>query len=121
MEIKLSDEQLRTLVTEALFEKLDPESVKKMVTDALGLLMVPEKDNYGGIRRPGRLQSAVEDALLKVARDVCTNEMANAEVKEKLASMVKEAITRVTDTERDKTVEHMASQLSKAMWELRER
>ena len=111
MDLKLSDEQLKALVTEALFIKLDPEVIKQMVTDALGLLMVPAKNDYGRpIGTTGRLQSAVEDVLLKVARGVCETELAKTEIKDRIATLVNEAIERVTVHERDKTVDAMARQ-----------
>jgi hypothetical protein len=121
MDLKLSDEQLYSMVAEALFSKLDQETVQKMVTEALAALMTPKKDDYGRLKSPGRLQEAVEDALLRVARKVCEEEFAKTEVQEKVSAMVKEAINKTMVTERDRAVNAMASSFRSALYSLDEK
>jgi hypothetical protein len=119
MDLKLSDEQLRAIVADALFNQIDQTQIQKMVTGALVALMQPQKNDYGREVSPGRLQSAVEEALLKVAREVVGQEMAKGEVQAQISSLVTEAIERVMVKERERTVEHMASSFRSALWSLR--
>lgn len=115
MEFKLSDEQLRDLVVDALFTKIDPETVKAMITDALKTLMKPQEGTaYNRTPSPSRLQEAMQGALLKIATEAAKAHFDKDEIKDQVTAMIHEATHRVIVVDREKTVESMADAFTKA-------
>ncbi|SRR5260221_7746311 len=123
MEMKLSDEQMHALVAEALFERIDPEQRKQLITGAIARLLEPEKDSYihTGRKGPGQLQQAVDTALASMARDVIRQSFEQGETREKVEGLVREAIERVLTVGRDKTLDAMSEALQRALWSFQER
>lgn len=119
MDLTLSDDQLRAIVVEALFSKLDQSAVKEMVTKALASLMQPQKDNYGRQTSPGQLQQAVETALVKLAQKVCEEEFAKEETRAKVSTLVQEAVEKTLVLERDSTVAAMTNAFRDSLFALR--
>lgn len=117
MEIKMTDEQLRSLLVESLFEKISPEERKNMLTAALTALMEPQPsdDRYSTRKRPSRLQNATEDALMKVAVEVIAAEMVKDDVREQIRALTVQAIHKVFVTDQEATIRRMALALSDAI------
>lgn len=113
MQLSLTDQQLKDIVVEALFEKIDPDERKRMITTALQALMAPTDGNYGR-KLPSRLQSAMEGALLKVAQGILDEEVSRPETQELVRSMAREAFEKVA-TDRPQIVQRMAAALSAAL------
>ena len=113
MEIKLTDDQLRSMVTELLFEKISEADRKEMISGALRELMKPTEERYG-VRGPSRLNGAVQDALFRVACTVCGEEFAKEETRALIRGIVQEALAKTLE-DRERLVNRVSSAISSAM------
>lgn len=112
--LTLSETQLRELIVVAIFEKIDPAARERMMTAALTSLMEPRRGEYGKAIK-SQLQEAVDQALLKCAREVCTEEFGKTEMREKVTLLIREAQDRLFSTEREDTVRRLAVAMSNAL------
>jgi len=112
--LNLSESQLRELICVAIFEKLDPKAREQMMVAALASLMEPRRGEYGKVLK-SQLQEAVDQALLKVAREVCTQEFGKAEMREQIVVLIREAQARIFGNERDRTIEKLSVAMSNAL------
>jgi hypothetical protein len=116
MEIKLTDEQLHGLVSEAILRALDENQRNILIQNAIAVLLAPKKDSYGyKITTP--LQDAFNNAIAVVSQRIASETMLNDEnVKAKMRGLLDEAMDRVFDKDREKHVQRVADSISSAMY-----
>lgn len=110
MDLKLSDEMLRTIVAAAIWEQIEPADREKMVTEALKQLMVPQATPYSGARAQSRLETVMETALMQIVRDILQEKLNEPVVRERIQTVVTEAFDRIFEKEvREKLLDRMAT------------
>jgi hypothetical protein len=116
MNLNLSDEQLRDLVVEALFQKISPDERKQMITEALANLMKPQEgaDRWAA-KKPSKLQEATDNALLRVAIEVIREELAKPEVRAQISGLVVDALAKTFGANREQSVDRISLAMAHAL------
>lgn len=115
MDIKLDTPQLRELLAQAVLASLDDAKRDILIKGAIEFLVTKETTGYGHNRRSpieDAFNYAVRDVAQKTANDMLTNDSG---LQEKLRALVNEALTRLMDTNRAKTVEKIADAIAAGM------
>lgn len=116
MDIKLSDEMLRTVVSDAIFKSMGDDQRSALVMGAIKHLLTPVKPSYGYGEPKSPLTEAFEIGIRAAAIELCRKMLAEDEaVKEKIQGLLSEAMVRLTETNREKTVEKLADAISAGM------
>jgi hypothetical protein len=113
-EVKLNDEEMRKLASEAIFLAIDQESRDALVKQAIEYLLAPSKESYNRGRSP--LQLAFQGAIEQVARKIVTEKLENdPEVGKQIEGLVADAWKRLLEFNRGTTVDKIAGVLAKAI------
>lgn len=116
MDIKLDTPQLRELLAQAVMASLDEVKRDMLIKGAIEFLVT--KDTSGGYSYNRRspiedaFNYAVRDVAQKTANDMLTNDSG---LQEKLRALVNEALVRLMETNREKTVEKIADAIAAGM------
>jgi hypothetical protein len=94
MNINLSDEQMRGMVAAAIFEKIDDDKKKQLITEAIAHILLPEKARYGE-SLPSPLAQAMQFALRDIAREEVVAYIEKDGTREKLRGIVSDAFDTV--------------------------
>jgi len=104
MKLELEDPQLKALISEAIFASLTQEKKDALISTAIASLMAPA-EGYAGSPKTTVLQREFNDAIRCIARDLLTKEIeGNSEIKQKINGMISEAVTLMTETNRESIV-----------------
>lgn len=115
MTLDLNDEQLKAVISGAIVAHLSPESREKLIADAVKAAMVP--DQYD---KKTPLMRAFAYSVEQIASHLVTEKLENnAEFRQRLDSMIEDAIKKSLDTDREKIVGQMASAITS--WLTKER
>lgn len=116
MRLDINDEQLKSIVSEAIFASLTEEARGTMIKGALAHLLTPEKTgNYGAVGLTP-IQQAFNRAIETVANVVVREELAkNEAVRDAINAMTTEAIRAFMGAEKDKMVQRMAGAIARAI------
>lgn len=117
MDIKLEDEMLKSIVSEAILKSFDDQKRDALVQGAIKhLLTPPQKDRYSYGEPKSPLQEAFEYGIRNVSIRICGEILENDEnVKEKIRGLLNDAMVRLTETNREKTVEKLADAIAAGM------
>lgn len=111
-EIKLSDEQTREIIKEALLAKIDDRMAAELVRDAVSDLV--RTKHYGS---PTELQQQFRAAANEVARQMIREEFDKPETRDKIRALIVDAWEHLLEKDnRDKLVEQMSSGLARALF-----
>lgn len=114
-DIKLNDEQLRTIIAKAVLDSLTPERREALISTAVKNLL--DKPISGRYDQKSNLQTAFDDATREVARKLAT-EMVSSDpiIKEKIKALFVDAWTKFTNDENySKLVEKVSHALEKGL------
>ena len=108
--LSLTDEQLKEIVTGAVFGAIDPAKRDEMVQQGIrALLLPPNDDKY---KKTTLLQDAFAWSLEKVCREATTAAVNTPEVKVKVQALVTDAIMKLmAEDDRTKTVDLITTAL----------
>lgn len=114
MEIKLNDLNFQEVFTAAIMQSLDNDKKEELIKGALQYLMT-KGSGYNDKKTP--LQEAFEIALrsetINVAKEYLSN---NAEIKEVLNGIIRDAVTKIATDNREKTVEKVADKIIEGLY-----
>jgi len=116
VDIKLDTPQLRELLAQAVMASLDEVKRDMLIKGAIEFLVT--KDTSGGYSYNRRspiedaFNYAVRDVAQKTANDMLTNDSG---LQGKLRALVNEALVRLMETNREKTVEKIADAIAAGM------
>lgn len=116
MDIKLDDTLLKSVVSEAIMQSLDLHKREALVKGAIESLLTPQdtRGYYGTKVSP--IQEAFQSACRHVAENICREMMANNDdVKQKITAMITDAMVVVFETNRDATIQRIATALEAGM------
>lgn len=119
MKIDLGDsEQLKAIMSAAIFQSLDDVKKEAMIKQAIAHLLAPGEPVYqGGKRRPSLLEEAyqwaVETHAKRMAHEILEQDDT---VKGQIRSLLSEAMERALVTHREATVERLANALGDGLW-----
>lgn len=107
LQIQLDPVALREATSQAIMGLLSPEVRAQIIQNAISALLLPSTNSWD--RGISPLQSAFNQAVQQVARDVAQQEIVgNAEILAGLREMLLAVSKRVLSTEPEKLVERMA-------------
>jgi hypothetical protein len=85
MQLNVTDEQLKAVVSEAIYKTLDESTRERLIKEAIAYLMRPEKNIYSSkVESP--LERIFKDAMNSVAaaiahKEITENELIQSEIK----------------------------------------
>lgn len=113
MDIKIDTPQMRELLAQAVFASLDEVKRDVLIKSAIQHLVTQNTDRYD---RTSPIENAfnyaVRDVAQKIAAEMLTND---SSVQEKIRALLNEAMVRLTETNREKTVEKLADAIAAGM------
>lgn len=115
MEIKLDSQQLQELMAQAVFASLDEVKRDVLIKGAIQhLITKPHGNGYYDRTSPieDAFRAAVRQVAEKIANDMLNND---ADLTAKIRALVNEALVRLMDTNREKTVEKIADAIAAGM------
>lgn len=116
MDIKLDTPQLRELLAQAVLASLDEVKRDMLIKGAIEFLVTKDTSGGYGYNRKSPIEDAfnyaVRDVAQKTANDMLTNDSG---LQEKLRELVNEALVRLMETNREKTVEKIADAIAAGM------
>lgn len=116
MEIKLDEQMMRGLVSEALLKSLDEKQRELLISGAIQLLLTPEKPAYGGGRAESEMEKAFRFSVSNVAQRIVSERLADdVEFKVKINALLNEALVLVMETNRETTVKQIAEAITKGL------
>ena len=111
-EIKISDEDTRQIIREALLAKIDDKMAAELVRDAVAELV--KTRHFGD---PSNLQSQFRQAANEVARQIIREEFDKPENRERIREVVMDAWEHLLEKDnRDKIVEKMSETFSRGLF-----
>lgn len=95
MNVNLSDDNMKDIIAKAVLDTLTPESRNDLIQNSIkSLLTTKPSGGYGSV---SPLQSAFNEAIATVARQVASEQLkANAEVKTALEKLITDAWGKLT-------------------------
>lgn len=117
MDIKLDEQMMHGLVSEALLKTLDEEKRNLLIMGAIKHLLSPVKgSSLYDKDRVSPLQEAFQYALRNEAQKWVAERLSTDEaLKTQINSLLTEALTQVMETNREKTVASIAEAITKGM------
>lgn len=119
MDLKISDEQLKSVVAGAVLTAISPDQRQALVEGAIVKLLEPQEplDRYSSKKRPSRVEEAFIDAVAVVAREEVRRLMNEDDgVRAKVAAIVRDATDRAfTGEAREQLVNRMAGAILNTM------
>lgn len=116
MDIKLDEQMMRGLVSEALLKSLDENQRALLIAGAIQQLLNPEKPPYGGGRAESQMERAFRESVSIVAQRIVTERLTeDADFKAKINALLNEALIAVMETNRETTVKQIAEAITKGL------
>lgn len=116
MELKLSDDQLKSLVSEAILNAINQEQRAILIKEAIQHLLQPKDGSGYHGQRMSPLQDSFNIAVQRVAHDICRDALENnADIKEQIRALVAESFRKALVDERSSTVERVTEGIVRAM------
>lgn len=113
--VNIDSKEMNELLSKAIMSSLDESKRDILIKAALDHLVTRDNSYYGGRKSP--IEDAFQSAVQKVATQIAEQlVVGNAEVMEKMRSLVNEALLRLTETNREQTVTRLADVITQAMW-----
>lgn len=114
VKLELDNDMMKNLVSEAIMTALTTQQREALIQGAIKHLLTPSVERYGARSSPieDAFQHAVRGVAEKIATEMLTN---NEEVKTKIAGLLNEALTRLADTNREKTIERLADAITQGL------
>lgn len=115
MNINLSDEQLLTIVSQAIFGTFEPEKRDAMLKESIATLLGGQKESSYPYKT--KLARVYDDALMSVAKKVVEKDLAeNPVLIEHMRGVLKDAMEKAfSHVAREKMVDAVADTILKAM------
>ena len=112
MDIKLDLDQIKELVSESIYASLDEQKKETLIKGALIHLLTPTGNSvYSPKTSP--LEDAFNRAIFICAREISTDLLSkNEETKQKITGLLMEALTKITETNREKTIDRLANAIT---------
>ncbi len=105
MDINISPDQMRDIVSKAIFDSVTPEERERILKEAIVSLMTPEKQYGGKVTTP--LEEAMKNAAYTVAQQIARERLAADETfKANIESLFQDVARKLfADDIREKLVE----------------
>lgn len=119
MKLELNDEQMKSLVSEAIFLQLDEKKRDEVLRAAITHLISPSKstDRFGSsVKGPSPLEESFQNAIGWVANQVCRDILEKDEnIQAQLKQLVADAVNKMMTTDREAYVDKIAQAIGSAM------
>lgn len=114
MDITLDKEMVKSVVSAAILQMLDAQKREALIKEAIQHLLSPGTDSWNRGRSP--LQEAFANACRLIAVEIAKEMLEKDEqVKARIRELILEAYMRVTEQNREKTVQRIAEALERGM------
>ena len=116
MNIDITDANLKAIVAEAILANISGEKRDAVMKEAIAFLLVPEKNDYGSVRRPAPIEQAFRDAAAQIAKEEARKMLdSNSEFQTKLKELLVEGVAAMFEGgRREKTVKTISDALERA-------
>lgn len=110
MDINISADQMRDIVSKAIFDSVTPEERERILKAAIVQLLTPEKPQYGRGDAVSPLEVAMKSAAHTVATQIANQRLAeDAEFKANIESLFQDVARKLFATDiREKLVQTIA-------------
>jgi len=118
MKIDLTDDSLKSLISEAILQSLDGEKRDTLIKGALAYLLAPGENGgaFGATRRISPLERAFQESIVSVARRVCEEHLSQlSAVRAEIEKLVAEGMHKVIAENREQTVDKIAEAIRKGI------
>jgi hypothetical protein len=117
------NDNVRAVMVKVLYDSITAEQREKLLQDALASLITPPpQENWHRGKQPSPLEKIFTDCAYDIARQIISEQMKKDDkVKSDIEKLYAEALAKVFVTDREQTVSKMASALTQALAELRDR
>ncbi len=113
MEIKLDEKTIQGIVGEALLQSLTQENKEILIKGAISHLLSKTGSNFNA---PSVLQQAFNGAVRNIAEKMALEHLTNnEELETAIKGMLAEAITMLTVTNREKTIQQLSETIAKGI------
>lgn len=114
LRIDLPEELVKKVASEAILNAITEDQRQTLIRDAVAYLLTPEDRGYG--RRESPITLAFHDGVRSVAIRVAMDMFEKDEtIKTKIRELLNEALEKVMNANRDKTVERLANAITEGM------
>ena len=115
MKLELEDEQLKSLVQEAILKSLDESKREVLIAGAIKELLKPVSTDRWTDQT--KLQHIFNDALFSVAYNILKKDMeGNEEITTKVRALIAECMVRVTETKREDMLNKMTDAFTQGLF-----
>ena len=116
MEIKLDENNLKELVSEAILRSLDEGQRNTLIQGAIAHLLTPPAATSYDRKPASPIQAAFNNALYQVANRVAAEMLtADTEITAKVKSLLVDAVDRLANETRETTVNRIADAIRRGM------
>lgn len=114
--LKLSDDQLKGALSEAILSTLDQATREAIIRGAVNYIITkPQSGGYGSDQR-SPIERAFHEAAYTVAREIATKELANdSDFLDKLRGLLREASERAFVEQREEILTNITKTMVDAM------
>lgn len=114
MELKLTDESLRSALSEAILSLIGPEAREAMIRDALAKLVAPSKDRYGSGNGPSEIEQSFAQASAGLMNRI-VNKLVNEdpEISAKIGAFARTAIAKLLSLDNNELVDSFVKAFGK--------
>jgi hypothetical protein len=119
MKIELNDDQMKQLVSEAIYLQLDEKKREEVMKAAIAHLLAPTKssDRYGGtVPGPSPLEQAFNNAIGWVAGQIAREMLEKDEaIQAQIKQLIADAVNKMMTTDRQIYIDKISQNIAAAM------
>lgn len=116
MEIKLDNDQLKTVVSEAILQSLDATKKDELIKSALAYLLTPQNTTTYGRKGESPIQCAFNNALEFLARDTAKEMLASDEsIQTTIRGLISDAVKALGERNREDTVMKISNAIASGL------
>lgn len=113
--ISFNDQEMRTLVSKAIFDAMTEEKRTELLMKAIESLTLPEGDSYYGKKMPV-LERVFKESATAVASEIIKELLQQPEWKAKIRELIVDSFERATDGPgREKLANQLGDAMAKAL------
>jgi len=116
MQITLDQDQMKTLVSEALLATIDQQKRDTLIKDAITHLLTPQKSSYSSSPPVSPLQEAFRAAVYACAQTFAREELGKDDnFRARIRALLLDALTQLETKNREATINNLAKAIERGM------
>lgn len=116
MKLDIDDDQMKSLLSEAIYASLDEKKRGALIKGALEHLLTPDRNSGYGVTGQTPIQRAFNNAIETVANTVVREELTkNEAVRAKIEEMMASAVAAFIGAERETMIKRMSDAIASSL------